>query len=38
VCSSDLGTLLCVKALNLTNFKYNTVVGDVVRFSVQRVD
>lgn len=32
------GTQFCVKALNLTNFKYNSQTGDIVRFSVQRVD
>jgi hypothetical protein len=33
-----IGTQICVKVLNLTNFDYISVVGDVVRFGVQRID
>ena len=33
-----IGTQICVKVLNLTNFDYISFVGDGVRFGVQRVD
>lgn len=32
------GTQLCVKVINLTNFDYVSQSGDVILFSVQRVD
>jgi hypothetical protein len=32
-----LGTQICLKVINLTNFDYTSEAGDVVRFSVQRV-
>ena len=33
-----IGSQICVKVINLTSFDYTSVVGDVVRFSLQRVD
>ena len=32
------GTQICLKVINLTNFDYVSETGDVVRFSVQRVN
>lgn len=31
------GTAICLKVINLTNFNYTTVVGDIVRLTIQRV-
>ena len=33
-----LGTQICLKVINLTNFDYLSETGDVARFSVQRVN